>query len=115
MGQLEPGAGERLGESLRVLQEAARNLLVDRVDTQRQVGGQHGRLALLRRIVRVGDDGLGVLGLPLDGAGRAAGLHPFVLEQVLEEEVAPLRRRLRPGDFEAAADGVGGAAGAVSC
>ena len=113
MGQLEPGAGERLGESLRVLQEAARNLLIGRVDTQRQVRGQHGRLVLLGRIVRVGDDGLGILGLPLDGAGRAAGLHPFILEQVLEEEVAPLRRRLRPGDFEAAADGVLAAAGAV--
>ncbi len=113
MGQLEPGASEGFGESLRVFQEASRDFLVGWVETQRQIGGQHGRLALLRRIVRVRDDFLSILGLPLDGASRAAGLHPFVLEQVLEEVVAPLRRRLRPGDFQAAADGVSSAAGAV--
>ena len=58
--------------------------------------------------------GLGaVLRLPLLGAGRALGQLPFVLEQVVEEVVAPLRRRLRPGDFRAAGDGVGADAGAV--
>ena len=40
-----------------------------------------------------------VLRLPLLGAGRALGQLPFVLEQVVEEVVAPLGRRLRPGDF----------------
>ena len=63
--------------------------------------------------MRIGDDGLGVLGLPLDGARRALGLHPFVLEEVFEEIVTPLRRRLCPGDFQTAADGVLAAAGAV--
>ena len=92
MGQLEPGAGEGIGEGLRVLEKAARNLLVERVDAQRQVGGQHRGLVLLRRIVCVRDDGLGVLGLPLDGACRALGLHPLVLEEVFEKEIAPLRR-----------------------
>ena len=47
MGQLEPCASERLGEGLRVLEKTARYLLVDRVEAQRQVGGQHGRLVLL--------------------------------------------------------------------
>jgi len=37
---------------------------------------------------------------------------PFVVEQVLEETVAPLGRRLRPGDFRAAGDGVGSETGA---
>ncbi len=70
MGQLEPGAGEGLGERLRVLQEAARDLLVGRVEAQRQVGGQHGRLVLLRRIVRDGDDSPASFGYPLVRAGR---------------------------------------------
>src|SRR5678815_2497484 len=51
--------------------------------------------------------GLGVLRLPLLRSGRALGQLPFVLEQVVEEVVAPLRRRLRPGDLGAAGDGVG--------
>ena len=106
MGQLEPCARESLGEGLRIFEEPARDLFVDWIEAQRQVGGQHGRLALLRRIVRIGDDSFRVLGFPLDRAGRAAGLHPLVLEQVVEEKVAPLRRRLGPGDFEAAADSV---------
>jgi hypothetical protein len=55
----------------------------------------------------------GALRLPLLGAGRALGQLPFEFEQVVEEVVAPLRRRLRPGDFRAAGDGVGADAGAV--
>ena len=46
-------------------------------------------------------------------AGRALRQLPFVFEQVLEEVVAPLGRRLRPGDFRAAGDGVGADARAV--
>src|SRR6266478_7347725 len=38
--------------------------------------------------------------------GRALSQFPFVAEQVGEEVVAPLRRRLGPSNFEAAADGV---------
>ena len=45
-------------------------------------------------------------------AGGALGQLPFDAEQVREEIVAPLGRRLRPGDFEAAGDGVAGEAGA---
>ena len=55
----------------------------------------------------------GAFRLPLLRAGRALGQLPFVLEQVLEEVVAPLRRRLRPGDLRAAGDGVGADARAV--
>jgi len=52
VGQLEPGLGEGPFEFLRVLQEATRDLLVGRVEAQREVGGQHDRrmaLALHRR------------------------------------------------------------------
>src|SRR5262249_20637345 len=49
---------------------------------------------------------------PLVRAGGALARLPFVREEVLEEVVAPLRRRLGPGDFEAARDRVTAHAGA---
>src|SRR5262245_57827831 len=61
---------------------------------------------LLRLVVGVRDRGSAVFGLPLLRTGRALGQLPFVVEQVVEEVVAPLRRRLRPGDLGAAGDGV---------
>mmetsp|Transcript_53157 Transcript_53157/g.124507 ORF Transcript_53157/g.124507 Transcript_53157/m.124507 type:complete len:299 (+) Transcript_53157:1535-2431(+) len=54
----------------------------------------------------VGNDGFGILGHPLLGAGGRLGQLPFVGEQVVEEVVAPLRRRLGPGHLQAAGDGV---------
>src|SRR6266481_9012334 len=68
---------------------------------------------LLRLVVGVRDRGLGAFRLPLLRTGRALGQLPFVFEQVLEEQIAPLRRRLRPGDFRAAGDGVGADARAM--
>ncbi len=47
-----------------------------------------------------------ILRRPLVRTGRTLGQFPFVAEQVGEEVVAPLRRRLGPSDFQAAADGV---------
>src|ERR1043166_2338082 len=79
---------------------------------QRQVGRQHGRHMLLRTVERVRNVGLAVLGLPLLGAGRALGQLPLVLEQVLEEVVAPAGRRLRPGHLWTARDRIGADAGA---
>src|SRR5579859_5804503 len=38
--------------------------------------------------------------------GGALGQFPFVAEQILEEVIAPLRRRRRPNHFQAAADRV---------
>ena len=96
-----------------LLEEAPRDLLVGRVEAQRQVGGQHRRQPLLRRVVRRPGRRRRALGLPLLGAGRALGQLPLEVEQVLEEVVAPLGRRLGPGDFRAAGDGVGADAGAV--
>ena len=50
--QLVPGPREGVGELVGVLEEAPRDPLVDRVDAQRQVRGQHRRLAA--RLVGLG-------------------------------------------------------------
>src|SRR5262249_9512399 len=50
---------------------------------------------------------------PLLCPGRTLRQLPFVFEQVLEEEVAPLCRCLRPGYFGTAGNGVRTDAGAV--
>src|SRR5579862_5043999 len=51
-----------------------------------------------------------ILRYPLMRAGRTLCQLPFVAEQVREEVVAPLRWRRGPGNFQAAADGVGAVA-----
>ena len=89
-----------------MLEVAARNRPVDRVEPQRQVRGQHVRHMLLRRIVRVRDRGGGIFRLPLLRTGGALRQLPFVVEQIVEEVIAPLRRCLRPRDLRAAGDGV---------
>ncbi|CCK15877.1 hypothetical protein BN136_1887 [Cronobacter universalis NCTC 9529] len=106
MRQLVPGAGEGFIERLRIVKETTRNFLEFRVETQREIGHQHGRLTFFRRIERVRNDLRRVDRFKLNGSCRAAGLHPFIFEQVLEEVVAPLGRRLRPGHFQAGGDGI---------
>ena len=107
VGQLEPGAGERVGEGLLVVLEAPGNRLVDRVEAQRQVGGEHPRLALAVA-VRVGHQAGAavVLGPPLLGPRRGLELLPFVAEQDVEELVVPPGRVVGPGDLEPAGDRV---------
>ena len=97
------GAGERVGELIRVLVEAARDLLVGRIESKREVGGQHGRCVTLRRVVSIRHraGAAATLRSPLMGTGRALGQLPFVVEQIVEEVVAPLGRRRGPGDLEA--------------
>ena len=116
MSQLEPGAGKGVGESVRVLVEMARDLLVGRVEPERQVGRQHVGRAALAGLLRVldGVDGLRVLRLPLVGAGRALGQLPLVFEQVAEEAHAPLGRRRGPDDLEARGELVRALAGLVA-
>ena len=116
MRQLEPRLREGVRELLRVLVEAPRDLLVGRVEPQREVRRQHRRRDLLRRVVRVRDRAFtgAVLRLPLLRASRTRGQLPLVLEEVLEEVVAPLGRRRGPGDLETARDGVGSPAGFVA-
>ena len=48
--ELEPGAGKRVRELVGMLVEAPRDLLVGRIEPQRQVGGQHRRRMLLRLV-----------------------------------------------------------------
>ena len=94
VGELVPGPGERVGELVGVLVEAPRDRLVDRVEPQRQVGGEHHRRVPLRRVVGVGHGVVGrpVGGPPLVGARGALRQLPLVAEQVLEEVVVPRRR-----------------------
>src|SRR5262245_48414237 len=61
---------------------------------------------LLGLVVGVRDGGRRTFRLPLFRTGLALGQLPFVLEQVFEEAVAPLGRRLCPGHFRTAGDGV---------
>ena len=56
--------------------------------------------------------GLGILGRPLLGAGRARRQLPLVLVEVVQEAVVPLRRLIGPGALQPAGDGVGALAGA---
>ena len=114
VGQLEPRAREGVGELIGMLEETAGDLLVRRIEAERQVGREHRRLPLLRLVVGVRDDRFRVLGFPLKGARGTGRLHPFELEQVLEEVVAPLRRRRGPRDFETACDRVAREAGSVA-
>src|SRR5579859_6259475 len=58
----------------------------------------------LRRVEGIRNRGGGAFRLKLIRTGWALGQLPFVVEQVLEEVVAPVCRRLRPGDFRSARD-----------
>ena len=109
--QLVPRLGERLVQLLGVVEPAPGDLAVDRRDPHRDVGDQHRRLAS-RPAERIGNGRLGVLGLELPGTGGALRQLPLVAVQDLQVAVAPLRRRGRPHDLEAAGDGVAGLAGA---
>ena len=112
--QLEPRPREGVRELVRVLQEAPRDRLVDRVDAQREVGGQHRRRPHQRAVLGVGHGvrAAAVLRLPLVGAGRALRQLPLVAEEVLEVGVVPGGRGGVPGDLEAAGDRVAAVAAA---
>src|SRR5690606_26008470 len=53
VGQLEPSLGESFLELVRVLEEVTRDLLVLRVETQREVARQHRRANALVLVVSV--------------------------------------------------------------
>ena len=106
--QLVPGLRERVRELGRVLVETLRDRLVDRVQPQGEVRGQHHRGVPLRRVVRVGHGArrLGVLGRPLLRPGRARGQLPVVPEQVVQVAVVPRHRLVGPGALEPAGERV---------
>ena len=112
--QLEPRPRKGVGELVRVLLEAPRDLLVDRIEPQGKVRRQHRRRVALRRVNASGTVPAPALPFGFHWYAPAGlfGQLPFVAEQVLEEVVAPLGRRSGPRDFEAAADGVFANAGA---
>src|SRR5262249_29170084 len=114
--QLEPGLRERSRELVGVLVEATRDLFISWVEAQRQVRRQHRRSNLLRSIVGVRDGACpgAALRCPLIRSCRTLGQLPVVLEQILEEVVAPLRRRAGPRDLDAAGDRVGALAADVA-
>src|SRR5215472_11045306 len=111
--ELEPGAGERISELIRVFVEPPRDLLICRIEAQREIGGQHRGHALLP-IERARYGCLAILGLPLFRSRRTGCQFPLVFEQILEKQVAPLGWRLRPDDFRTAGDGIGSGAGPTS-
>src|SRR6476469_8445853 len=98
-----------------MLVETPRDLFVGRIEPQGEVRGEHRRRMTLRRVIRIRyqPGACAILRPPLMRTGRALGQFPFEAEQVLEEVVAPLRRRLGPGEFDAAGDGVTGPARAI--
>ena len=114
--QLEPDPGERVRQLVRVLQEAPRDRLVDRVEPQREVRRQDRRGVCLRRVVGVrhGAGPAAVSRDPLPQTGGAQLQVPLVAEQGLEEAVVPPRRGGCPRPLEPAGDGVGALPGAVA-
>ena len=108
MGQLEPGAGERVLERFMVVAELLRDLAELRVLPKRHVGRRHHRRYALRRIVRRRRHVLWLLvdRLPLLSARGRAHQLIFIIEQQPEVILRPLRRRVDPRTFDAAGDGV---------
>src|ERR1035441_5225506 len=78
--ELEPGAGECIGELIRVFVEPPRDLLIGQIEAQRQIGRQHSGHALLRLVERVRYGCLSILGLPLFRSRRAGCQLPLVFE-----------------------------------
>src|SRR5262249_44889611 len=108
MYQLEPRPREGVRELIGMLIKAPRNSLVDWVEPQGEVRGQHGRRMTLALVVGIWHRaGAGApLRSPLMRARRALRQLPLVTEQVLEVVVAPLRGGGGPGDLKAAGDRV---------
>ena len=108
VGQLEPGAGEGIGEGLRVLVVAARDRLVEGVEAQGQVRRGHDGRVLAGGVMGVGNQVLlpDVLRHPLPGAGGALHQLPLIAEEHVEIAHVPAGRVRLPGSLDAAGDGV---------
>ena len=114
MRQLEPGAGEGIGELVRVLQEAMRNRPIDRVKLHRHIGGGHDRRMALLGIMRIrhGISQGTIGGDPLMRAGGGFRQHPIMVQQVFKIVIVPLGRVDGPSAFNAAGDRIPTHAGA---
>lgn len=115
MQQLVPGAGELVGELVRVLVEVLGDLQVGGIGDHRHVGGVHHRRVLLAFHVGVGYPValLDLDRLPLVGAGGRFLHFPLVGEDGVEVGVVPLGRGRGPGAFEAGGHGVLAEAGLI--
>ena len=114
MEELEPRLRELVGEFFGMVEPTAGDLPVDRVETHRQVGGEHRRVGLpvaLGHWHRIGP--AAVLRSPLIGARGTLEEFPLIAVQDLEEAVVPLGRCVSPRHFEAAGDRVVANAGAL--
>ena len=80
--EFEPSTRKSIRELIRILVETTRHLLVGRVHTKRDIGGEHDGRVFLCRHVCIGNgvrSGI-ALGLPLLSTGRALGQLPLVSE-----------------------------------
>ncbi len=108
MGQLVPGAGERVCKLIRIFVEPARDLLVFRIHPHGHVGRGHdgdlllGRIVSLWRHVRL----VYILWLPLERASGALHKFPLIAEQHIKIAIVPFDRVWRPCAFDAAGDRV---------
>ena len=109
VGQLEPGAGEGVGEILGIGAETLADLVVDRIDLHRHVGVGHHRHFPLRRVRRVKRHLAfrHVDRLPLVRACGRLRQFPLIAEQVVEIAHVPLGRMLGPGALDPRGEGVG--------
>src|SRR5262249_16200129 len=96
--ELEPGTNESVGKLIGVIEEVTRDFLVNWVEGQGKVGRQHCWLVLLVGVVGIRNEGIGIVRNPLGGTTRALDELKLILEEVLEEVVAPLDRGLCPDD-----------------
>src|SRR4029077_10921572 len=96
----------RLRKLLRLLIEAPRNLLVGRIEPQREVRSQHRRRMAFRFVmcIRHRFRSSPFLRPPLMRARRTLRQLPFIPKKIRKEIVAPLRWRRGPNHFESAAN-----------
>ncbi|MPM63534.1 hypothetical protein SDC9_110414 [bioreactor metagenome] len=113
MGQLEPGPGERRGERRLVTAEPSGDRLEARVHPQRDVGGEHPRLATALGVGQRHHVLPALLRPPVVVAARSLDDLPVVGEQDVQELVVPAGRVIGPGRLDAAGDRVVADAGAV--
>ncbi len=73
VGELEPRAGKRVRELIRMRVEAPGDLLVGRIEPQREVRDQHGRRVTFRRVKGIRNRGDVAFRFELKRTGRALG------------------------------------------
>mmetsp|Transcript_17185 Transcript_17185/g.29842 ORF Transcript_17185/g.29842 Transcript_17185/m.29842 type:complete len:281 (+) Transcript_17185:1015-1857(+) len=106
MNQFIPSTSKSISKFIWILEKVSANFFEFRVESQRQISGEHERRVFFVGIVRVGHRASGstVFRTPLMRTGRRLVQLPLVLEQIRKVGVRPFRRRVRPRAFETAAN-----------